>query len=190
MTDSLQTHSSCVTFSYPSCSLRPWYMNSGPHHASAPATNDTHVKPAVDNMKLLLKLKTLRHQAQWLCYTCLCDLCTAIKDSTDSTQTCAHMPAYSHGYGYVCMCTYAHGYGYVYMCTHTWLWICVYVHIHTWLWICVCAHTHMVMDMCICAHTHVVMDMCICAHTHMVMDMCICAHTHMVMDVYMCTYIV
>jgi hypothetical protein len=64
MTDALQTHSSCVTPSYPCCSFRPWNTNIGPHQASAPATNDTHVKPAVDNMKLLLKSKTdtLRHK--------------------------------------------------------------------------------------------------------------------------------
>jgi hypothetical protein len=61
MTDSLQTHSSSVMFSYPSCSFRPWCINDGPHQASAPAINDTHVKPAVDNMKLLLKLRTVSH---------------------------------------------------------------------------------------------------------------------------------
>lgn len=37
------------------CSAMPLSMNKGPHHAKAPATNDTHVNPAVDNIKLLLK---------------------------------------------------------------------------------------------------------------------------------------
>jgi hypothetical protein len=60
MTDTLQTHSSCVIFSYPCCSFRPWYTNFGPHQASARATNDTHVKQAVDNMKHLFLHSSLR----------------------------------------------------------------------------------------------------------------------------------
>lgn len=34
------------------------YMYNGAHKASAPVTNDTHVKPAEDNMKLLLSKET------------------------------------------------------------------------------------------------------------------------------------
>lgn len=34
----------------PFCSRRPLYMNFGPHHAKAPVTNATHVKPNVDSI--------------------------------------------------------------------------------------------------------------------------------------------
>jgi hypothetical protein len=60
-----RTHSFWVMSSYPCCSLRPWYTNDGPHQARAPATNDTHVKPAVDNMKLLLQTKTVTGHQTW-----------------------------------------------------------------------------------------------------------------------------
>lgn len=37
------------------------YMKSGAHNASAPVTNDTHVNPAEDNMKLLLNKMEKQH---------------------------------------------------------------------------------------------------------------------------------
>lgn len=51
-----RTYVSCLTSAFPGCNLIPMKMNFGPHHARAPATNATQVKPAVDQIKLQLKI--------------------------------------------------------------------------------------------------------------------------------------
>lgn len=38
------------------CNINPFSMKFGPHHAKAPVTKATQVNPAVDNMKLQLKM--------------------------------------------------------------------------------------------------------------------------------------
>lgn len=44
------THSSILMFLFPSCNTKPACINFGPHHAKAPVTNATQVKPSVENM--------------------------------------------------------------------------------------------------------------------------------------------